>query len=87
MHPAALRSERAAKAGGDEALAALAAAAALAPPRQSERRPPLVSWPNYDLKADATMRTRKRRLSTAEARLAIGSYYACVPPDGALACL
>ena len=37
----------------------------------------MVTWPNYDLKADTAMQKRKRRMSTAEARLAVSSYYAC----------
>ena len=76
MRPAALCSERAAQAEGYTGVAATLAALQLPPARQQERRPPLVSWPNYDLKADASMRSRKRVLSALEARRAIGSYHA-----------
>ena len=83
MRPGALCSDRAARAGSagspgsPRARLPLPAAVTLAPARQEERRPPLVTWPNYDLKADAAMQKRKRRMSTAEARLAVSSYYAC----------
>ena len=83
MRPAALCSDRAARAGSagstgsPRARLPLPAAVTLAPARQEERRPPLVTWPNYDLKADAAMQKRKRRMSTAEARLAVSSSYAC----------
>ena len=79
MRPGALCSDRAVRAGSTGSTRArlpLPAAVTLAPARQEERRPPLVTWPNYDLKADAAMQKRKRRMSTAEARLAVSSYYA-----------
>ena len=39
---------------------------ALPPRRQSERRPPLVTWPNYDLKSTFAMDVRKKTLSPTE---------------------
>ena len=83
MRPAGLCSYRAAKAAGLDASAAALAAIELPPRRSSERRPPLVTWPNYDLKAGAAKAgapmggPRKRGMSPSESRLAIGSYFAC----------
>lgn len=77
MRPAGLCSYRAAAAAGFDARPRAIAAIELPPRRQNERRPPLVTWPNYDLKRNAAMGPRKRALTTAEARAAIGSYMAC----------
>ena len=77
MRPAGLCSERAARAAGYTGTSASVAGVALPPPRQSERRPPLLSWPNYDLKADGRMAGRKQRLTALEARRAVHSYVAC----------
>ena len=77
MRPAGLCSHLATKAAGLSTRPDALASLPLPPRRSSERRPPLVTWPNYDLKAGTAMRLRKRGMSPAETRLAIGSYFAC----------
>ena len=77
MRPAGLCSYRAAQAASLDSSAAALAAVPLPPPRSAERRPPLVTWPNYDLKATHAMQGKKRGMAPSEARLAIASYAAC----------
>ena len=77
MRPAGLCSYRAAKLAGFDGSAEALAHLPMPPRRSAERRPPLVTWPNYDLKADSKMGQRKRGMRPSEARQAIGSYFAC----------
>ena len=78
MRPGALCSRGAVAAFGDSAMRPEVLNGINLPPRRAaERKPPLVTWPNYDLKASFAMGTRKRGMSPTEARLAIASYRAC----------
>ena len=77
MRPAGLCSHRAATLAGLDATPRALNAIALPGRRGHERRPPLVTWPNYDLKASFSMDTRKSSMSQREARIAIASYHAC----------
>lgn len=77
MRPAGLCSLRAARAAALDDSPRTLESIPLPPRRSGERRPPLVTWPNYDLKASASMTARKRGMSPTETRLAIASYFAC----------